>query len=268
MDTKKTSPAVRRAAGDETWAVFLDLDGTLMAEKHLVPQRNLDAIDAARAKGHLVFLSTGRSLAHIPDTVTETVRCDGIITGNGALILMHGEVLQDVHMSHGLILRVGQSLFSHRECWALFEGKHKTYAISADPAKRKPHQIPLECLEDLEQLRDDHIQVIAIGETVPAGFAEQFSDELTVIQCDGFTDVSMKGITKAVGMQKVLEATGVKPECTLAIGDGGNDRAMLLRAGVGVAMANAHPELLAVADDITASNLDCGVADAICKYLL
>ena len=268
MNSGKNSVSVSGAANGERWAVFLDLDGTLFAEKHVIPQENLDAIRAVRDKGHLVFLNTGRSLANIPPAVTETVPLDGVIAGNGAMIILGNEILQDAHMPFDLLQRVGTYLFSHRERWALMEGKHRTYAIVGETAQRIPGKIYLERPEDLEMLRDDHIQVIAVGDVAPPDFARLFAKELTVIQCPGFADVTMKGIHKGVGIQKVLAATGIRRANTIAMGDSGNDRTMLQCAGIGIAMANAQPELLAIADDITASNLDCGVAHALRKYLL
>ena len=78
----------------------------------------------------------------------------------------------------------------------------------------------------------------------------------------------MKGINKATGMEKVLELTGVKKENTIAIGDSNNDFDMITYAGIGVAMANSQQSILDVADYVTASNFDCGVAKAIKKFLL
>jgi len=75
-------------------------------------------------------------------------------------------------------------------------------------------------------------------------------------------------ITKATGMEKVLSAVGIDRAHSIAIGDSGNDRAMLEYAGIGIATENSEKALLKAADDITASNLDCGVANAIEKYLL
>lgn len=45
----------------EKCAVFLDIDGTLIHDSFIIPQKNLEAIAAARAKGHMVFINTGRS---------------------------------------------------------------------------------------------------------------------------------------------------------------------------------------------------------------
>ena len=67
---------------------------------------------------------------------------------------------------------------------------------------------------------------------------------------------------------RVLEATGILPEETLGIGDHLNDIEMIQSAGIGVAMANALPEALAVADWVTTSVYENGVAVAIKRFIL
>jgi len=258
-----------KPAPGERWGVFLDLDGTLFAEKHTVPAANREAIAAARANGHLVFLNTGRSFAHLPEGLLEQVETDGIITGNGAMLQMHGVVHHEAPLSEDLVKRIMEYVFRHRELWALFEGYHHTYAISREPERRKPHQIPLFSPGDIKKIYpNDRVQVVAIGDTVPPDFIHLFRDELSVIQFPDYADVSRKGNTKAAAIEMALALTGIHPAHTIAIGDGANDRDMLLSAAIGVAMANADPSLLEVADHVTASNLDCGVAAAIQKFLL
>ncbi len=253
----------------QSWAVFLDLDGTLTAEHHTVPPANREAIAAVRRMGHKVFLNTGRSMGHLPAGLLEQVEVDGIITGNGAMLHMNGQVMHEAPLPKALVERVMAYVFAHRELWALFEGFHRTYAISRDPEKRKPHQIPLLSPADVNKIYpDDRIQVVAIGQTVPQEFIQLFREELTVIQSATYADVSLRGNTKAAGMEKALALTGIPRERTIAMGDGGNDRDMLLAAAIGVAMANSTPSLLEIADSVTASNLDCGVANALKKFLL
>ena len=71
----------------------------------------------------------------------------------------------------------------------------------------------------------------------------------------------------AVGV-RLAEALGFGLEGCMAFGDGLNDLTMVRDAGLGVAMANAHPDVLAVADAVTASNDEDGVAKAIERFCL
>lgn len=253
----------------EKCAVFLDIDGTLLADTFIIPQANLDAIAAARAKGHLVFINTGRSLGNIPEVLMNQLDFDGIVAGSGAMIIMNGEVKADYSMSPDLVHRVLDYILAHKEYWAIFEGKNDVYIVPNEVRGRQDYQILLEKSEDyLEMCSDDVIQVIAMGKIVPEEFIELFKDEITVFQFATYADLVVKGINKATGMEKVLELTGVKRENTIAVGDSNNDYDMITYAGIGVAMANSQQSILDVADYVTASNFDCGVAKAIEKFLL
>ena len=68
------------------------------------------------------------------------------------------------------------------------------------------------------------------------------------------------GISKATGVEEIAKPQGITSGEVVAFGDMPNDIPMLLWAGHGVAMANAHPDVLAAADEVTAPNSDDGVA--------
>ena len=70
------------------------------------------------------------------------------------------------------------------------------------------------------------------------------------------------------GLLALAEKLGLRRDQVMAVGDSGNDLSMIEDAGLGVAMGNATPEILAVADAVTADNNHDGVALAIEKYAL
>lgn len=78
-----------------------------------------------------------------------------------------------------------------------------------------------------------------------------------------FVEVMAAGVSKASGLAQLCARLGVDRSEVLAFGDGLNDREMLTWAGHGVAVANAEDEVKDVADEITASNDDEGVARVI-----
>lgn len=253
---------------EERCAVFLDIDGTLLSDSFIIHERNQKAIAAAREKEHMVFINTGRSLGNIPEVLSSQFNVDGVICGSGAMITMNGETVFQASMSKGLIRRLTEYAFENRKLWYIFEGLKKVYAVSNDIRKRADFQIPLNKPEDYHVMDDDEIQVLAMGVEVPSDFKELFKDEITVFQFETYADCVIKGLNKATGIEKVLELTGIKRENTIAIGDSNNDMDMINYAGVGVAMANSQQSILDIADYITDSAKDCGVAAAIEKFLL
>ncbi len=86
--------------------------------------------------------------------------------------------------------------------------------------------------------------------------------ELASVTYGGWSliEICPKGVNKATGLSAVARLLGVQASDVLAFGDMPNDLPMFDWAGRGVAVANAHPELLAAADAITKSNDDDGVA--------
>ncbi len=83
----------------------------------------------------------------------------------------------------------------------------------------------------------------------------------------GFVELSPPDVTKASGLEVVTESLGIDPGDVLVFGDMPNDVPMFAWAGYGVAVANAHPEVRALADHVTLSNDEDGVADYLERLL-
>ena len=83
-----------------------------------------------------------------------------------------------------------------------------------------------------------------------------------------FLELVPKGIDKAQSLQVLLDKLEMKKEEMIACGDGFNDLSMIRFAGLGVAMSNAQPPVKEVADYITLSNDEEGVAHVVEKFLL
>ena len=84
--------------------------------------------------------------------------------------------------------------------------------------------------------------------------------DLTFSHPRGLVEMSLPGVTKATGLAEVARDLGVDAADVVAFGDMPNDLEMLRWAGHGVAMGNAHPALLDVADEVTASHAEDGLA--------
>ena len=97
---------------------------------------------------------------------------------------------------------------------------------------------------------------------------ETLRKEMSVYAFDYYFDIVTRGNNKARGMERVLEATGIPKENTMAFGDSDNDMEMLRLAAVGVAVANSRQKVLEIADYIAPSNEQGGVGVAIERYIL
>jgi hydroxymethylpyrimidine pyrophosphatase-like HAD family hydrolase len=80
-------------------------------------------------------------------------------------------------------------------------------------------------------------------------------------------EISAAGVTKAFALERLCRRLGITAEEVVAVGDMPNDLAMLDWAGTAVAVANAVPEVLEAADEVTAANVDDGVAQLLERIL-
>ena len=258
------------APTEKRYAVFLDIDGTLISDSFRIPQENLDAIDAARAKGHKVFINTGRSWGNIPDELREQFNVDGVIAGSGAMIIVDGETVYKKSYDLETVRKTAEYFFENRDCWCVFEGLKTNYIIANAGYKvRDGRQIELKSIDDLELfLPDEEIQVIAAGPVVPDGFMQTFDDKMSFFVMRTYVDFVIKGCSKADGIKKAIELFDISRENTIAVGDSSNDLEMLGFAGISVAMGNSQEHILEFADYVTDTAANAGVAKAIKKYLL
>lgn len=84
--------------------------------------------------------------------------------------------------------------------------------------------------------------------------------DITFSTDNGLVEIVPLGISKATGVEEVATPLGIEASQVMAFGDMPNDVPMLLWAGHGVAMGNAHPAALAAADEVTKPNTDDGLA--------
>ena len=85
---------------------------------------------------------------------------------------------------------------------------------------------------------------------------------------DRLIEITAAGVSKGSALLALAERLGLPASALMACGDGGNDTAMVAAAGLGVAMANAFPEVKAAARYVTATNNEDGVARAVETFVL
>ncbi|MCY6371119.1 Cof-type HAD-IIB family hydrolase [Clostridium ganghwense] len=81
-------------------------------------------------------------------------------------------------------------------------------------------------------------------------------------------EILKKDVNKGTGVATIAKKLGIKRKEIICIGDSGNDIHMIEFAGLGVAMGNAFPEVKEIANYITLTNEEDGVAHVINKFIL
>ena len=247
-------------------AAFFDLDGTLLSHRTKgVPQSTLLALEKLRSAGVLCVLATGRQIQEIGKLPVSDLRFDSCITLNGQLILDDcGQVVYDVPIT-GKAREYLLKLFSEHTIPILMVQKENAYLNFVDSRVEFVQRAISSAIPPLGEYREGEIyQACAyLGPGDEAVLAPIQGECVMTRWAVGGLDIIAKGGGKVSGIRRYLQETGIRPEETIAFGDGENDIGMLSFAGIGVAMGNAEPEVKAAADYVTADIDDDGIYKAL-----
>jgi Cof subfamily protein (haloacid dehalogenase superfamily) len=252
-----------------TRLVALDLDGTTVAHDGTVTARTAEAVRAAGSAGLIVVLATGRPPRFTERTARELGLTGEAICANGAAIFHVAEQrLTDVEpIGADLVDLVGRLRaelpgLAFAVEWGLEFALEPGFEAGLPEKPRNPNIVA-----DVVELADQ--EPYKLLATHPDIAGAELVEQLERIVGDlvepshsglGFLEIAGRGVTKATGLARLCARLGVEAAEVLAIGDNNNDLAMIEWAGWGVAMGNASDEVKAVADEVTASNADDGVA--------
>lgn len=252
--------------------IFFDVDGTLVTGDHVLPDSTVKALHRAREKGHRIVVNTGRPYGHIEPQI-KALPFDGYVCSLGGYILWQGQELFYQPLSRELCLRV-RELAGECRMSALYEWEKGAFdAVDpANPYGCKDRDwlsrigVPVWAAES-DDLFFDKFVCWPMENAEPERFCRELAPHFDFIHREHrMMEVVGKGLTKAGGMQHLLQLLGVEREDTFAIGDGPNDLAMLRAAGTSILMGNAPQRLWHEADYVTAHILDDGVYKALDHY--
>lgn len=260
--------------------VASDLDGTLLRSDKTVSERTRRAIAAVEQAGLGFVMVTGRPPRWLAPVTAQLDHRGVAICANGALVLdLHTEeVVQVDSFDPDVGLQVVAAL---RELSVdLTFGVEWPDGFANDPryprGTRRSETVPgmaHDAATDAELFRRPVIKILA---RVPDGAVESLVAEATAAIGElgtltwsdlGLLEISAAGVTKASALARYARERGMEAAGVVAFGDMPNDLPMLEWAGHAVAVANAHPTVRDVADEVTASNDDDGVAAVIERVL-
>jgi Cof subfamily protein (haloacid dehalogenase superfamily) len=250
-------------------ALFFDIDGTLVSFRtHQIPANTVEALTQAKARGVKVFISTGRPVQFIVNLGQIAHLIDGYISTSGALCFVGDHTV----CRHALLKEdVGTLLDAcHRyDVPAVVCGLQSIGVFQPAPIVDETfreglglHDFAFDAVDNV--LRQPVLQFTPffspqqeaeVKPTLKACYSGRWSPR--------FTDITHSDADKGKGLEAMSRYLDLPLEATMAFGDGGNDVAILKRAGIGVAMGNGGPEVKAAADYVTTSVDDDGVGQAL-----
>ena len=261
----------------------LDIDGTLLNSERVITPRTRAAVRAARAAGMVVVIATGRGPRSARTVVAGLGLGDPLVlvATQGATVWDNGQLVLHQPLAATAARRVIEHSLAADVAALVVPALHRGDAMYLagstaatdrlrgyaernggnvrpyDPAAL--HDDPLAVY-----MMDDWRRLTAVNERLTGDPAAQgrwrviFSR--TALATTAAIEVLHPRVSKGLALDVLCRRFGIESEHVLAFGDNVNDVEMLEFAGLGVAMANGSPESHAVADRITASNDEDGIA--------
>lgn len=256
-----------------------DMDGTLLNSDSKISQATIDAIKNATDKGVIFTLSTGRPVQGVKKYIDILELDCPVITYNGAVVVHSrtGEIIFNQIMDKSNAVRVYEEARKRNTMFIIWSD-NKLYASEISEKSRFYENI----VNTKAELITDFDALLAQGITKFLWYndADVLDGWMTELKNEGlenttftksrayFLEFFSNKTSKAVAMAKLGEYYGIDKSEMISIGDQTNDLPMIEYAGLGVAMENAVDSVKAVADYITDSNDNDGVAKVIDKFIL
>ncbi|MGW2957037.1 HAD family hydrolase [Streptomyces sp. NPDC001220] len=251
--------------------IATDLDGTLLRADDTLSERSLAALARAGRAGARHLVVTGRPAPRVRPLLDD-LGCTGLaVCGQGAQVYDAGaeRLLWSVTLERELAeTALGKIEAEVGQVYAAVDQDGVDGLTLIEPGYRMPHPtLPALRVDRRDDLWCAPISKVllrhhTLSDDELAATARAVVGSLATVTMSGPGTVELQpcGVTKATGLALAAGHLGLGPEQAVAFGDMPNDIPMFDWASYGVAMANAHPELKAVADEITLSNEDDGIA--------
>lgn len=258
--------------------VASDLDGTLLLPDGSISARTMAAWSRLGELGVESVIVTARPPRWVQPLQDAVGRHGVVICGNGAFVydVKRRKMLQAQGIQrsvvHGLVTDLRAAIPGVGFAVEHADGLHleKEYPdlhsqwVPADAVYAPIEQLPAETLVGKLLARTLEME----EQEFLARVTELVGDRAVVSYsgAGGLAEISAPGVTKASGLQRWCAQLGVDAAEVWAFGDMPNDLPMLQWAGTSYAMANGHPEVIAAADRMCASNVDDGVAQVLERF--
>ena len=284
--------------------VAIDLDGTMLNSYGVVTENTKKAIKEVMKQGNDVIIASGRPIDSIKTIAKEIESEKYFIAGNGAIIydIKNDEVIYEKFMSKKKVLEIIKIceensisynvytdktilatalkynvLYYHKENLKKEEGKKTNINIVKDMYnyvekmnEEKFLKITIcddnkmvfnSIMKKIKEIRG--IEVLDVSH-MSRKIIEQGTEKIPIEYY--YTEISLANVDKWNAIEYLIEKLNIKKEEVMAIGDNINDKKMIENAGLGVAMEGSTPIVSEIADYVTESNNEEGVAKVLRKY--
>lgn len=267
--------------------IAFDLDGTLLRNDKTLSGKNLEALYYADARGIELVPATGRMLSAIPDCIRLLPFIHYAITINGAVVF---DLLKNLEISREEIpveraLEICAVLDQYPviyDCYCNNSGymtksmkERASDFVDSGPYLKMIADLrkPVPDLKEFIRKNGQNLQKIqlfskddSVRGAIMKEIGEKFPDLALSSSIAQNIEINSEHAVKGEALLRLAEYLACPMEQIMAIGDGSNDISMIRAAGMGVTLENGRTELKEIADYVTRSNEEDGVAEAIYRF--
>ncbi len=281
--------------------VVVDLDGTMLNPYGMVTENTKNVIRQTIAKGTDVIIASGRPIDSIQTIAKEIGSQNYFIAGNGALIydIQKDEVIYDKFLPKQKVLEIikiceensiSYNVYTDQTILATELKYNVLYYQKENLKKEEKKQTKISIIKNMydyiENKKEEKFLKITICDDNQTVFQsiirklrkiqgidvldvshmsrktiKQGTEEIAIEYY--YTEITMQNVDKWDAIEYLIKKLNMKKEEVVAIGDNVNDKKMIQEAGLGVAMEGSTPEVIQVANLVTTSNQEDGVAKVL-----
>lgn len=251
--------------------VFFDIDGTLVDDDKYMLSSTKQAIKDLQRNGVHVALATGRPPFMFKE-IRDELKIDSYISFNGQQVVCSGEIIYENPLKLNALQKLHEDTIDSGYPM-IFVGENEMRATVAGHSDiRATYRKLLSSypLVDPTYYNSEAIfQALLFCKENEEGVIQERHQDFHFLRWHELScDIMPLGASKAIGINKIIDATGLKKTAAYAFGDESNDMEMIEEAGIGIAMGNAIPELKAIADFTTTAVHEDGIVKGLQHYHL
>ena len=285
--------------------VAIDLDGTMLNQYGIVTQKTKNSIKKAQENGIEIMIASGRPIDSVKTISKEIGSENYFISGNGSIIydIKKDEIIYENVLKKQKALEIIKiceensifyNVYTEKEIIAKNLQYNVLYYHKENLTKSEEDKTHVNIVEDIydyiektdskvlkvmicdkhqtifnaimKELKEvDDIEVLEVSH-MSRKIIRQGTEEIPIEYF--YTEISAKNVDKWTALEFLKEKLQISSDEIVAIGDNVNDKKMIEKSGYGIAMGQSAPQIKEIADYITDSNVDDGVANALDKLLL
>lgn len=283
--------------------VAIDLDGTMLNKYGIVTPKTKEEIQKAIKKGVEIVIASGRPIDSIKAIAKEIGARNYFIAGNGAIIydIQKGEIIYDKFLNQEKVLEIIRiceensityNVYTEQTILATSLKYNVLYYQKENLTKEESKQTKISIIENMYEYikskKEEKYLKITICDNNKTVFQsiirklrkikgievldishmsrktiKQGTKEKTIEYY--YTEITMQNVDKWNAIEYLIKKLNISKEEVITIGDNMNDKKMIQEAGMGVAMEGSTPEITKIANYITSSNNEEGVAKVLEK---